>query len=79
MEKLIREMLVHLGEDPEREGLVKTPQRVAKAMAALTAGYHEDAEAIVRSVKAGDLMMGNDEWGAAWISAHRARLAAAES
>ena len=49
MEKLIREMLVHLGEDPEREGLVKTPQRVAKAMAALTAGYHEDAEAIVRS------------------------------
>jgi 5-methyltetrahydrofolate--homocysteine methyltransferase len=36
-------------------------------------------EAIVRSVKAGDLMMGNDEWGAAWISAHRARLAAAES
>jgi len=36
-------------------------------------------ESIVRSVKAGDLMMGNDEWGGNWIAAHRARLAAAES
>ncbi|MEI6230590.1 MAG: methyltetrahydrofolate cobalamin methyltransferase, partial [Actinomycetes bacterium] len=36
-------------------------------------------ESIVRSVKAGDLMMGNDEWGGNWIAAHRARQAAAES
>ena len=31
---------------------------------------------IVTAVKAGDLMLGNDEWGMAWISAHRAREAA---
>lgn len=49
VEKLIREMLVHLGEDPEREGLVKTPHRVSKALRDLTSGYKEDAEAIVRS------------------------------
>jgi 5-methyltetrahydrofolate--homocysteine methyltransferase len=36
-------------------------------------------ESIVRAVKGADLMMGNDEWGAAWISAHRAREAAAGS
>jgi 5-methyltetrahydrofolate--homocysteine methyltransferase len=32
---------------------------------------------IVMAVRAADLMMGNDEWGASWIAAHRARLAAA--
>jgi len=36
-------------------------------------------ESIVRAVKGGDLMMGNDEWGAAWISAHRGRAAATGS
>jgi GTP cyclohydrolase I len=49
MEKMVREILVAIGEDPERDGLIKTPQRVAKAMAALTAGYGQDAEAIIRS------------------------------
>ena len=34
-------------------------------------------ESIVRAVKGADLMLGNDEWGASWISAHRAREAAA--
>lgn len=38
-----------LGEDPEREGLLKTPERVAKAMQFLTKGYNEDPEAILRS------------------------------
>ena len=33
-------------------------------------------EQMVRSVRAGDLMLGNDEWGASWIAAHRARQAA---
>ena len=33
IEKLIRELLVEIGEDPNREGLVKTPQRVAKSCA----------------------------------------------
>ena len=36
-------------------------------------------ESIVRAVKAGDLMMGNDDWGMNWIAAHRARAAAAGS
>jgi len=38
-----------LGEDPSREGLEKTPLRVAKAMQFLTQGYHMDPEEIVRS------------------------------
>ncbi|MBP7506728.1 MAG: GTP cyclohydrolase I FolE [Prolixibacteraceae bacterium] len=38
-----------LGEDPEREGLIKTPQRVAKAMQFLLQGYQMDPEAILKS------------------------------
>jgi GTP cyclohydrolase I len=38
-----------LGEDPQREGLVKTPRRVARAWLELTRGYHEDPIAILRS------------------------------
>ncbi len=38
-----------LGEDPNREGLVKTPERVAKAMLFLTQGYAQDAGQILRS------------------------------
>ena len=49
MEKLVREMLVKIGEDPEREGLVKTPERVARAWKDITGGYHEDPGALVRS------------------------------
>jgi len=40
-----------LGEDPEREGLEKTPERVAKAMQFLTQGYDIDAKAILNSAK----------------------------
>lgn len=43
-----RSMLQLLGEDPEREGLLKTPERVAKAMLAVTSGYNEDPHAILR-------------------------------
>jgi GTP cyclohydrolase I len=42
MQELIRNMLVELGEDPEREGLLKTPERVSEAMRFLTRGYHLD-------------------------------------
>jgi GTP cyclohydrolase IA len=47
-EELVREMLVRLGEDPEREGLVATPRRVQKAMKFLTKGYTEDPEGLLK-------------------------------
>lgn len=51
MVKSYREVLSQLGEDPEREGLLKTPERVAKAMQFLTQGYFQDAKAIINSAK----------------------------
>ena len=44
-----REILRLLGEDPEREGLLKTPLRVAKSMQFLTQGYNQDGSEILRS------------------------------
>src|SRR5436853_5417104 len=44
---LVRELLVALGEDPDREGLVKTPQRVADALAFLTSGTRTDLAQII--------------------------------
>ena len=49
MEELIREMLVKIGEDPQREGLVKTPERVAKAWQEITSGYDQSPGEMVRS------------------------------
>jgi GTP cyclohydrolase I len=46
-----KDSLSLLGEDPEREGLLKTPERVAKAMQFLTQGYELDAKAILDSAK----------------------------
>jgi GTP cyclohydrolase I len=40
-----------LGEDPAREGLLKTPERIAKAMQYLTQGYQQDARAVLESAK----------------------------
>jgi GTP cyclohydrolase IA len=47
-EELVREMLVRLGEDPKREGLVGTPDRVHRALGELTRGYKDDPESILR-------------------------------
>ncbi|MDR2882676.1 MAG: GTP cyclohydrolase I FolE [Alistipes sp.] len=44
-----REILTLLGEEPDREGLAKTPERVAKAMAFMTKGYNEDPREILTS------------------------------
>ena len=46
-----RQSIALLGEDPDREGLVKTPERMAKAMQYLTHGYQQDAYAILESAK----------------------------
>lgn len=46
-----RDVLGWLGEDPGREGLLKTPERLAKAMQYLTQGYQLDAKAIINSAK----------------------------
>jgi GTP cyclohydrolase I len=45
--ELVRELLIEIGEDPDREGLLKTPDRVAKAWEFLTKGYRTDIEGIV--------------------------------
>lgn len=45
----VKDILALLGEDTEREGLVKTPERVAKAMQYMTKGYSEDGVAILQS------------------------------
>jgi GTP cyclohydrolase IA len=47
-EDLVHEMLVRLGEDPNREGLTATPERVRKAMQYLTTGYNQDPEALLK-------------------------------
>jgi GTP cyclohydrolase I len=46
-----RSVLENLGEDPEREGLLKTPERVAKAMQYITKGYQMNAADILNSAK----------------------------
>ena len=45
--ELVRQMLIELGEDPTREGLVKTPERVARSYEFLTRGYQQDLEKVV--------------------------------
>lgn len=47
MQELIRRLLVELGEDPSREGLVRTPKRVDKAFRFLTSGYEADVDAVL--------------------------------
>ena len=44
---LVRQLLVELGEDPDREGLLRTPERVASALAFLTHGYRSDLKAVI--------------------------------
>ncbi len=46
-EDMVRELIARLGEDPSRDGLVRTPERVEKAMTFLTKGYRENAAEIL--------------------------------
>jgi GTP cyclohydrolase I len=47
MQDLIKRMLIELGEDPDREGLLKTPRRVDKALRFLTSGYETDIDTVL--------------------------------
>ena len=47
IEEAVRSILTHVGEDPEREGLKRTPHRVAKSYDELLAGYEMDPESVV--------------------------------
>ncbi len=49
MQELIRQMLVELGEDPEREGLLDTPRRVDQALRFLTRGYRQDINEVLNN------------------------------
>jgi GTP cyclohydrolase I len=49
MQDLVRNLLAALGEDPAREGLVKTPERVEKALKFLTSGYDADIDQVLNN------------------------------
>lgn len=49
LEGLFTQILTNLGEDPGRQGLVKTPLRAAKAMQFLTSGYHQDIDTLLNN------------------------------
>lgn len=49
MQKLIKELLVKIGEDPQREGLIDTPRRVEDSFKFLTRGYQQDVAAIINN------------------------------
>jgi GTP cyclohydrolase I len=48
MQELTRDLLIKMGEDPEREGLKKTPERFEKAIRFLTSGYHQDPREVLQ-------------------------------
>ena len=49
MKEVIRQMLVDVGEDPEREGLLDTPRRVEKSMRFLTSGYQANVDEVLNN------------------------------
>ncbi len=62
---------------PDRHTIASVFLPMAMTVGLTSAIMDARTESIHRAVRAGDLMLGNDEWGAAWIAAHRARVAAA--
>jgi GTP cyclohydrolase I len=56
LQLIYKQLLQTLGEDSQREGLVKTPERASKAIQYLTQGYHQDAVAILNSAKFNEMV-----------------------
>jgi GTP cyclohydrolase I len=48
MQELLREILLRLGEDPARDGLIRTPERMQKSLEYLTKGYEQDADKVLQ-------------------------------
>jgi len=48
MQELLREMIVRLGEDPDRDGLLRTPERMQRSLEYLTKGYREDPDKLLK-------------------------------
>ncbi len=51
IQNLVKELLMLLGEDPRREGLLRTPERVERTLKFLTQGYRQDLEQVFRGAK----------------------------
>ena len=49
VESIVKNLIVKIGEDPEREGLLRTPKRVAKAYEFLTSGYAKDIDEVLNN------------------------------
>ena len=49
VESIVKNLIVKIGEDPEREGLLRTPKRVAKAYEFLTSGYTKDIDEVLNN------------------------------
>jgi len=47
IEDLVRQLLIEIGEDPDRDGLIKTPKRIAATLEFLTSGYQQDAQTLI--------------------------------
>ena len=51
IQSLIKELLIEIGEDPQREGLLHTPERVAKAFEFIFQGYNQKKEDIINNAR----------------------------
>jgi len=60
IEEAVRQILTEIGEDSEREGLVKTPDRVARAYRFLTKGYDEDPKTVINGALFVEDLLGDD-------------------
>ena len=60
IKKLIRELIIEIGEDPTREGLRGTPERIARAYEELFAGYDSDSELSVQFSEESETVIAKD-------------------